>query len=161
MGRSERAARAAARSATVCSKLLRGAMASTRPHCSAWRPRAPSVRVENTSARSRRTLRLSTTRVNPPVPGSTASNATSGSDTAEDRSSMSTMSSQASASSYPPPAAVPLTAANQTWPEWRPASSMLLRVSLVNLQKLTLWAWVALASIWMLALAQNVCRRRW
>ena len=35
------------------------------------------------------------------------------------------------------------------------ASSIELRVSLVNLQKLTLWACVDPASIWMLAPAQN------
>jgi ureidoacrylate peracid hydrolase len=45
---------------------------STNRHSSACRPLTPSVFVENQSARSRRTLRLSTTRVRPPVPGSTA-----------------------------------------------------------------------------------------
>ena len=55
--------------------------------------------LENTSARSRRTLRLSTTRVRPPVPGSTARSGTSGSDTAEEESSTRRISSQASASS--------------------------------------------------------------
>ena len=39
--------------------------------------------MENTSARSRRTRRLSTNRVSPPVPGSTPSSGTSGSETAE------------------------------------------------------------------------------
>src|SRR5262249_36932253 len=63
------------------------------------------------SARSRRTCRLSDTRVSPPVPGSPPSSGSSGSDTAEDRSSTSMMCSQASASSYPPPEAVPFTAA--------------------------------------------------
>ena len=54
---------------------------------------------------------MSDTRVSPPVPGSTPSSGSSGSDTAEDRSSTSMMCSQASASSYPPPDAVPFTAA--------------------------------------------------
>src|ERR1700691_3143189 len=40
-------------------------------------------------------------------------------------------------------------------PECSLASSMPLRVSLVNLQKLTLWAWVAPASMRILAPAQN------
>ena len=40
-------------------------------------------------------------------------------------------------------------------PEAALASSMALRVSLVNLQKLTLWAWLAPASMRMLAPAQN------
>ena len=52
-----------------------------------------------------------------------------------------------------------MTAAIQTWPEWAVASSMALRVSLVNLQKLTLWPWVEPASIWMLAPAQNTLSR--
>ncbi len=39
--------------------------------------------VQKKSARSRRTLRLSITRVSPPVPGNTASNGTSGRDTAD------------------------------------------------------------------------------
>src|SRR5208337_3243140 len=46
-----------------------------------------------------------------PGPGSTPSRGSSGSDTADDRSSTSMMCSQASASSYPPPEAVPLTPA--------------------------------------------------
>ncbi len=98
---------------------------------------------------------MSTTLVSPPVPGSTASRGISGSETAEARSSISTISSQARASSYPPPAAVPLTAAIHTWPEWAVASSMALRVSFVNLQKFTLWWWEDPASIWMFAPAQN------
>ena len=44
-------------------------------------PFTPSSMEQNTSARSRRTLRLSVTRVRPPVPGSTASSGTSGSAT--------------------------------------------------------------------------------
>ncbi len=54
-------------------------MASTRSQSSACWPLTPSARVAKTSARSRRTWRLSTTRVRPPVPGSTASSGTSGS----------------------------------------------------------------------------------
>ena len=41
------------------------------------------------------------------------------------------------------------------WPEFSLESSRPLRVSLVNLQKLTLWAWVAPASMRILAPAQN------
>ena len=41
-------------------------------HSTACWPLTPSARVAKTSARSRRTWRLSTTRVSPPVPGSTA-----------------------------------------------------------------------------------------
>ena len=67
-----------ARSRTTSAKRERGASASTSPHSTAWRPLLPSVRVAKTSARSRRTWRLSTTRVSPPVPGSTASSGTSG-----------------------------------------------------------------------------------
>jgi hypothetical protein len=40
-------------------------------------------------------------------------------------------------------------------PEFSLKSSMPLRVSLVNLQKLTLWAWLAPASMRILAPAQN------
>ncbi len=51
--------------------------------------RTPSAVVQKTSARSRRTLRLSTMRVRPPVPGSTPSSGTSGRLTAVERSSTS------------------------------------------------------------------------
>jgi hypothetical protein len=51
-------------------------------------PRTPSSTVQNTSARSRRTLRLSVMRVRPPVPGRTANSGTSGSDTLADPSSV-------------------------------------------------------------------------
>jgi hypothetical protein len=71
-------------------------------------------------------------------------------------SSTSRIFSQASASSYPPPAAVPLTAAIQVWPEWAVASSISLRVSLVNLQKFTFHGWLLWASIRMLAPAQKL-----
>ena len=77
----------------------RGTVASTSPHSTARLPLMPSASVENTSARSRRTLRLSTRRVRPPVPGRTPSSGTSGSDTVDEPSSSSTISSQASASS--------------------------------------------------------------
>jgi hypothetical protein len=43
----------------------------------------------------------------------------------------------------------------QRWPELALASSMALRVSLVNLQKLTLWPWLAPASMRILAPAEN------
>jgi hypothetical protein len=65
-----------------------GTISSTRRQSSARLPRTPSSVVQNRSARSRRTLRLSVRRVSPPVPGSTASSGTSGSDTAERRSSI-------------------------------------------------------------------------
>ena len=58
-------------------------------------PRTPSATVENTSARSRRTLRLSTRRVSPPVPGSTPRSGASGRLTALEPSSTSTISSHA------------------------------------------------------------------
>ena len=51
------------------------------PQAFARLPLMPSASVVNRSARSRRTLRLSTSRVSPPVPGSTPSSGTSGSDT--------------------------------------------------------------------------------
>ena len=50
----------------------------------------PRTSVQKTSARSWRTWRLSVTRVRPPVPGSTPSSGTSGSDTDDERSSIST-----------------------------------------------------------------------
>ena len=79
---------------------LRGlAMSSTRRQSFAFWPRTPSVVVQKMSARSWRTWRLSVTRVSPPVPGSTPGSGTSGSDTADERSSTSRISSQASASS--------------------------------------------------------------
>ena len=93
------AARVFARSATASSNLLRGAMASTRPHSTARLPRMPSLVVQKMSARSRRTLRLSTRRVRPPVPGRTARSGTSGRLTALEPSSMRSISSQARASS--------------------------------------------------------------
>ncbi len=54
------------------------AISSTRRHSFARAPRTPSVVVQKMSARSWRTLRLSVTRVRPPVPGSTPSSGTSG-----------------------------------------------------------------------------------
>ena len=108
------------------------------------------------SAWSRRTRRLSVTRVKPPVPGSTPRSGTSGRLTADERSSIRTISSQASASSYPPPAVVPLQAAMNLSPEWRLESSMPLRVSLVNLQKLTFHAWLESPSMKMFAPEQKM-----
>ena len=67
-GRSLVVASARARAATASSKREEGASSSTRPHSRARAPRIPSSVVEKTSARSRRTLRLSTTRTSPPVP---------------------------------------------------------------------------------------------
>ena len=66
------------------------------------------------------------------------------------------MCSHASASSYPPPEAVPFRAAIQVWPEFAVASSIPLRVSLVNLQKFTLSWWGEAASILMFAPAQKI-----
>ena len=62
-------------------------------------PRIPSDVVQKKSAWSWRTMRLSTSRVSPPVPGSTASIGSSSSDTADEPSSISMMWSHASASS--------------------------------------------------------------
>ncbi len=95
----ERSAAVAARSATVSSQLRFGITSSTSFHSTACFPRTPSDRVANTSARSLRTRRLSITRVRPPVPGSTPSSGTSGSDTAEELSSISRIWSHANASS--------------------------------------------------------------
>ena len=98
-GRSLVAARAAARARTRAANSERGTASSTSRHSAARLPFAPSLAVANQSARSRRTPRLSTRRVRPPVPGSTPSWGTSGSETAAEPSSTSRISSQASASS--------------------------------------------------------------
>ncbi len=95
----ERAASSFARSRTVSSNRRGGASSSTSRHSTAVRPLTPSGRVAKTSARSLRVPRLSTTRVSPPVPGSTPSSGTSGSATVEELSSTRTMWSQARASS--------------------------------------------------------------
>ena len=86
-------------SLTVSSSLEPGTTSSTSRQSTARLPLMPSSVVQNTSAWSRRTLRLSVTRVSPPVPGSTASSGSSGSDTVEEPSSISMMWSAASASS--------------------------------------------------------------
>ena len=155
-GRSDRAASSPARAAIASSNRLRGYTASTSRHSTARRPFTPSATVPNTSARSRLTLRLSTSRVRPPVPGSTPSSGVSGRLTAEFPSSTRTISSQASASSYPPPAQMPLSAARNLRPECSLASSMPSRVSLVNLQKFTFHAWLEPRSMKMLAPAQKM-----
>ena len=80
--RFELAANSFARSATLASNLLLGTISSTSRHATARLPLMPSSMVQKKSAWSRRTLRLSTTRVRPPVPGNTASSGTSGSATA-------------------------------------------------------------------------------
>ena len=98
-GRSESLASSRARAFTISANCCGFAMWSTRRHCFARSARTPSAVVQNTSARSRRTLRLSTRRVSPPVPGSTPSSGTSGRLTVEERSSIIAISSQASASS--------------------------------------------------------------
>ena len=87
---------------TVSANFARGGASSTSPHSTLRFPRTPSAIVEKTSAKSRRTFRLSTKRVRPPVPGSTPSSGASGRLTALDPSSAKTISSHAMASSYPP-----------------------------------------------------------
>src|SRR5437588_2931125 len=140
VGRSLLSASSRARLATVSLHWAGFTTSSTSFQSFARWPWTPSETVQKMSARSRRTLRLSVTRVSPPVPGRTPRSGTSGRDTAEERSSIRKISSQARASSYPPPAVVPLQAARNLREEWRLASSMPLRVSLVNLQKFTFQA---------------------
>src|SRR6476469_7375891 len=70
--RFEAAANSFARSATLPSSLLLGTISSTSRQATARLPLMPSSMVQKKSAWSRRTLRLSTTRVRPPVPGNTA-----------------------------------------------------------------------------------------
>ncbi len=94
-----RATMASRRRFTAASKSFLLGASSTTPHSTARFPRTPSATVENTSARSRRTLRLSTRRVSPPVPGSTPRSGASGRLTALDPSSCRTISSHAIASS--------------------------------------------------------------
>ena len=98
-GRSVFAASSRARWVTVSASRERGTTSSTRLHSTARLPLTPSSVVQKKSARSRRTFRLSTNRVRPPVPGSTASSGTSGSDTAVLPSSAITIHSVASANS--------------------------------------------------------------
>src|SRR4030095_15855541 len=109
--------------------LLVGNESSINPQSFARLPLSPSASVEKTSARSRLTFLLSTRRVRPPVPGSTPSSGTSGRETAELPSSTRYISSQAIASSYPPPEAVPLRAARYFRPEWRGGGSLVRRGS--------------------------------
>ena len=87
-GRSDFAANSLARSFTTSSSLVFGTTSSTSRQSTARLPLTPSSVVQNTSAWSRRTLRLSVMRVSPPVPGSTASSGNSGSDTVEEPSSV-------------------------------------------------------------------------
>ncbi len=99
LGRSDLPANSLARATTTSSSLVFGTTSSTSRHSAARLPLTPSSVVQNTSAWSRRTLRLSVTRVSPPVPGSTASSGSSGSDTVEEPSSVRMMWSAARASS--------------------------------------------------------------
>src|ERR1700728_3009757 len=85
------AANSLARAMTVSSNFEPGTTSSTSRHSTARLPLTPSSVVQNTSAWSRRTLRLSETRVRPPVPGSTASKGSSGNDTEAAPSSTSMM----------------------------------------------------------------------
>ncbi len=142
-GRSLDLASSIARFFTCSAKSCGRTTSSTNPQSFAREPCTPSDVVQNTSARSRRTLRLSVTRVRPPVPGKTPSSGSSGKLTAEERSSTSTISSHANANSYPPPAVDPLQAAMNFSPECTLASSMPFRVSFVNLQKFTFQARLA------------------
>ena len=71
-GRSDFSANSVARSLTTSSSLVFGTTSSTSRQSTARLPLTPSSVVQNTSAWSRRTLRLSVMRVSPPVPGSTA-----------------------------------------------------------------------------------------
>ena len=98
-GRDDLAVNSRARFATASSSRELGTTSSTSRQSTARLPLMPSSVVQNTSARSRRTLRLSVTRVSPPVPGNTASSGSSGSETAELPSSTSMIWSVASASS--------------------------------------------------------------
>ncbi len=98
-GRSDRAASSSARPRAAAARPLLGASSSTSRHSTARRPRTPSATVHRKSAWSRRTPRLSTIRVRPPVPGSTPRSGTSGRDTVLAPSSTSRRCSQARASS--------------------------------------------------------------
>ena len=89
--REDLAANSCARLATASSNFEPATTSSTSRQSTARLPLMPSSVVQNTSAWSRRTLRLSVTRVSPPVPGSTASSGSSGSDTAVEPSSTSMM----------------------------------------------------------------------
>jgi hypothetical protein len=90
-GRFDFAANSLARFATASSSFEPGTTSSTSRQSTARLPLIPSSVVQNTSAWSRRTFRLSVTRVSPPVPGSTARRGSSGNDTVEEPSSMSMM----------------------------------------------------------------------
>ncbi len=98
-GRSVRAASSPARAFVASARRERGTTSSTSRHSTARWPLMPSSSVQKKSARSRRTRRLSTSRVRPPVPGSTASSGTSGSATVVEPSSDMMIQSVASASS--------------------------------------------------------------
>ena len=88
-GRLDLAATSSAIFFVSSASLLGGISLSTRRQSRARLPRMPSAVVQKKSAWSRRTIRLSTRRVSPPVPGSTASSGSSGSDTALEPSSAS------------------------------------------------------------------------
>ena len=94
-----RPAMASRRRFTAATNVALLGASSTRPHSTARLPRTPSASVENTSARSRRILRLSVSLVRPPVPGSTARSGASGKLTAAFPSSWRMISSHAIASS--------------------------------------------------------------
>ena len=111
--------------------------------------------VQNISAMSFLTLRLSVNLVSPPVPGKTPNNGTSGRLTVLERSSTNRISSHASATSYPPPAQIPLTAAiNFKDPDLLESSNPFL-VSFVNLQKLTFQECSDIPNIYMFAPAEK------
>jgi hypothetical protein len=89
--RGDCAANSLARVSIVSSNFDPGTTASTSRHSTARLPLTPSSVVQNASAWSRRTRRLSETRVSPPVPGRTARSGNSGSETAAVPSSISMM----------------------------------------------------------------------
>ena len=118
------------------------AMSSTRRQSLAFWPRTPSVLVQKMSARSCRTCRLSVTRVRPPVPGSTPSSGTSGRLTAlptvVDQDDLVAGQRQFVAAA----GAGAVDGGQELQARCRRESSRPLRVSLVNLQKLTFHAWL-------------------
>ena len=155
-GRSDRAANRRARCATASLPGRGRHHLIHQPPFDGARPRTPSSVVQNRSARSRRTLRLSVSRVSPPVPGSTAS---SGSLRQRDRGAAVVDQHDVLGGHRELVAAAGSTAADRGQVElagmFALASSIARRVSLVNLQKFTLCPCVALPSMRIFAPAQN------
>ncbi len=153
-GRSLSAASSAARSDTVCSNCC-GWQTHRSPHSARAVALTPSASVQNTSARSRRTLRLSVTRVRPPVPGSTPSSGVSGRLTADvavvDQHDLVAGEGQLVAAAGRGAVA----GGHELEPGVRAGVLDAVRVSFVNLQKFTLNAWVTVPSMKMLAPEQK------